>query len=78
MFKKGDKVQFKKNWREIALGVYSNANTVDKIAKNKEKTLTFIKYVPSQKRKKRCECEEEENWFLYEEFLEFAKEENEL
>ena len=52
MFKKGDKVQFKKNWREIALGIYSNANTVNKIARHKEKTLTFKKYTPSSKKKK--------------------------
>lgn len=53
MFKKGDKVQFKKNWREIALGIYSNANTVNKIARHKEKTLTFKKYTPSSKKKKK-------------------------
>ena len=78
MFKKGDKVRFKQNWREIANECYRNKNILDKIKRHQGEILTYQNGTTSSGEKRRCICEEEKNWFLYEDFLEFAKEENEL
>lgn len=78
MFKKGDKVCFKQNWREIANECYPNKGIINKIERHQGKILTYKKGENIIREKRKCICEEEKTWFLYEDFLEFAREENEL